>query len=497
MEKAIEKIVDWLPKPVIIALIAIIALGWAIKELNSYTNYSELIDNKYFVVGLVLVLVILVTYYVSAVLTIKFGSKFKQDQRGLLVAKFDADEKNFVQTHITECLKTAIFGSDDLEDVIIKKSHQFVEDIESANRLLKSTKACLCVWGVYIPPSTIHYFITSSQQFVARDMVTTFPEITPATEKIINLIKNIPPRPRNREAQIKYLQKQVTEQQKIISDKEKQIQNLRISIDDLQVSSKPARSQTLYLKQARNYEIKRRRLGLLIGTDQFLAPEIGNLPFCVHETSSLAKTLTEIWGDTVFTKVLLNSDAVGVSITKALDEILSESREGDQILFYFNGHIVKDAAGATYILPYEANPRNIHATSIPIRTISRWASKLTSNQLVMMIDGCYSGAFAELTTKKGRSVKLSQSGQIVITSSRSNEYAFLDNNLGGSLFSYYLLDGMRGKADADNDGLISAMELYNYIQKSIEAHSKDRNINQHPAISMQGVDGEIIVSMRK
>ncbi len=49
-------------------------------------------------------------------------------------------------------------------------------------------------------------------------------------------------------------------------------------------------------------------------------------------------------------------------------------------------------------------------------------------------------------------------------------------DLGHGVFTYYLLEGLRGKADLDRDGIITVDEAYNYVSKKVpEATGQDQN----------------------
>ena len=40
-------------------------------------------------------------------------------------------------------------------------------------------------------------------------------------------------------------------------------------------------------------------------------------------------------------------------------------------------------------------------------------------------------------------------------------------DLGHGVFTYYLLDGLKGKADLDADGIITVDEAYTYVSKKV------------------------------
>ena len=80
-------------------------------------------------------------------------------------------------------------------------------------------------------------------------------------------------------------------------------------------------------------------------------------------------------------------------------------------------------------------------------------------------------------------------GRVIITSSSANEISKEDDTLGHGIFSYYLLEGLRGKADQDADGIITVDELFAYISRTVpEASGQD----QHP-VKKGEMEGELVI----
>jgi hypothetical protein len=55
--------------------------------------------------------------------------------------------------------------------------------------------------------------------------------------------------------------------------------------------------------------------------------------------------------------------------------------------------------------------------------------------------------------------------------------------------SYYLVDGLKGAADLNHDGIISLQELYEYLEQQVTAKSRSVGGNQHPVMKgeLEGV----------
>jgi uncharacterized caspase-like protein len=54
--------------------------------------------------------------------------------------------------------------------------------------------------------------------------------------------------------------------------------------------------------------------------------------------------------------------------------------------------------------------------------------------------------------------------------------------LGHGIFTYYLVNGLKGAADLNRDGIISLQELYEYVEVQVTATSRAVGGNQHPVM---------------
>lgn len=80
-------------------------------------------------------------------------------------------------------------------------------------------------------------------------------------------------------------------------------------------------------------------------------------------------------------------------------------------------------------------------------------------------------------------------GRAIITASRPSEVSIELPELGHGLFTYYLLEGLRGKGDLNRDGIVSLQELYEYLEQQVTQKSRAVGGNQHPVMKgeLEGV----------
>ena len=80
-------------------------------------------------------------------------------------------------------------------------------------------------------------------------------------------------------------------------------------------------------------------------------------------------------------------------------------------------------------------------------------------------------------------------GRVVIAASRASEVSAERPDMQHGVFTYYLLEALRGKADLDGDNMITIDELYNYVSQKVPAATAQ---NQHP-VKKGEVDGQLVV----
>ena len=71
---------------------------------------------------------------------------------------------------------------------------------------------------------------------------------------------------------------------------------------------------------------------------------------------------------------------------------------------------------------------------------------------------------------------------MIITASRPTEVSLELPELGHGIFTYYLVQGLKGAADLNRDGIVSLQELYEYLEQQVSRKSRGVGGNQHPVM---------------
>ncbi len=204
--------------------------------------------------------------------------------------------------------------------------------------------------------------------------------------------------------------------------------------------------------------------------------------------------------------LLLNEQATLTNLKRTLGtELKRKAGEKDTVIIYYAGHGAPEADASAsdddglekYIVPYDADPKDLYTTGLPMREVETIFNRLTPERVIFISDSCYSGATAGRTfaTASRRAVvsesflnRLSKGkGRIVLSASKASEVSEEREDLGHGVFTYYLLEGLRGSADTDRDGIITVDEAYGYVSKKVPEVTGQ---NQHP-IKKGEVEGQL------
>ncbi|MEZ4829701.1 MAG: caspase family protein [Bacteroidia bacterium] len=169
------------------------------------------------------------------------------------------------------------------------------------------------------------------------------------------------------------------------------------------------------------------------------------------------------------------------------DDILSGLRSqfgkagtNDLILFYFSGH---GAPGAFMPADFDGNSREL--THASIRQIF---DQSKARYKVCIADACHSGsldkgvkgAFDGVYDSYYTALSNSSGGMALFMSSKAEETSLEIGGLRQSVFTYYLLEGLKGKADYNSNKVVSIQELYNYVAENVKRYTANR---QSPVIN--------------
>ena len=251
---------------------------------------------------------------------------------------------------------------------------------------------------------------------------------------------------------------------------------------------------------------KNDRWAVVIGVGRYQSADIPSLRYPVSDAESLYHLLV---GSAGFAKehVLLMTDKSEKpptlrNIKWALGTFLARSaKKDDTVLVFFAGHgapevdqrgVERDGL-AKYLIPADADPDDLYSTALPMDEMQTIFGRVEAERMVVFLDACYSGAAGGRTfsAKRTRAANLDDQflerltrskGRAIITASRPSEVSIELPELAHGIFTYYLVEGLKGAADLNKDGIITVQELYEYVEQKVSVKSRSVGGNQHPVM---------------
>jgi len=248
------------------------------------------------------------------------------------------------------------------------------------------------------------------------------------------------------------------------------------------------------------------RWAVVIGAGTYESAQIPRLRYSVRDAEVIAETLIGVGG---FKKehVLVLTDSAErkpslKNIKWALGTFLARSaKKDDTVLIFFAGHGASeiDPSGlerdgfAKYLVPIDADPDDLYSTALPMDELQTVFSRIEAERVIAFLDTCYSGAAGGRTfaSKKTRATNVDDlflervtrsKGRALVTAARPNEVSVELPELGHGLFTYYLIQALKGTADLDRDSVVTLQELYQYVEQEVSRKSRQVGANQHPVM---------------
>ena len=219
------------------------------------------------------------------------------------------------------------------------------------------------------------------------------------------------------------------------------------------------------------------KIALLIGVTDY-GSGLNALPSAIKDVEAVKRVLQHPdMGGFDEVKPLINPDPL--TMQEAIQALfLDRCTKDDLVLLFFSGHGIKDERGklyfATHITRKNSQGELVKATAVPASFVQEIMSDSRSKRQVVILDCCFSGAFAEgWSAKDDGSVniqaQLGGEGRAVLTSSTSTQYSFEQKGLELSTYTHYFVEGIEtGAADSDGDGEILVEDVHEYAKKKVQ-----------------------------
>ncbi len=220
-----------------------------------------------------------------------------------------------------------------------------------------------------------------------------------------------------------------------------------------------------------------RKLALLVGISDY-EEGLEPLPAAVRDVVAMQQVLVNPeMGGFADADVTVLTNPPRQEMADAIYTLFAHRQKDDLVLLYFSGHGILDEANEFYFstrITRKVQGKLLPTTAVPAQDIRGWMEQSKSQRKVIILDSCFSGAFAKgVKAKDGGTVNPEQflggKGTAILTAATSTQYALTQDGFDLSIYTHYLVEGIRtGGADRDNDGMISVEELHTYARDKVK-----------------------------
>lgn len=485
--KALERLIEILPIPLLIGAALVCVVAWATKEIRSLSTWGATFRDGHLQITAFLAVLATIGYYgVSAIW--RYRAPGASSGLSLYVARLEHDTDALVQTHTVESLQTALSKTEDQKHIRVRPLPRKLQR-DTALASTELSKCCL-VYGAFIPPAIVHYtIVASSGKFAHRLTITDYPKLDRLTNLIIDAIKSSVPAARIDDVVVSELAALRREHEKLFSELTKSQRELR----QLQIQSSPnPQVRSLQDKVVRYYHNQKKYL-VCIGINSY--HELPSLRAAAEDAILVNDAYSSLFPKTTASVLILNEDATKQNVLATLERVANQSEEGDQVVLFYSGHgFTKDGIG--YLAPTDTDAANIEHTALSMLDVGKLFSKMKAKQKLMLVDSCYAGAFG-LFTRGLRPIEtfenlLIGTGEVVITAGTELQAVVDNTEFGHGLFTYYLVEGMRGEADTDGDRLITVTDLFAYVRRRLVEATRESGFAQTPAMHARNLTDFVV-----
>ena len=187
-------------------------------------------------------------------------------------------------------------------------------------------------------------------------------------------------------------------------------------------------------------------------------------------------------------RLLVDEQADILSIKDALAELQSRADEDDVVIFYLAAHGVTDPRNGYFILAHNTLHNQLVSRGLPMNEITESLGRTEAHMKIAFVDACHAGGMGERTSRAVdnnianelfvESMRSSPGGWVTFTAAEGAQESAEGEEWGGGhgVFTWFLLEGMRGLADLNGDRVVNIDELFEYTRDEVASATGRRQI---------------------
>jgi hypothetical protein len=235
------------------------------------------------------------------------------------------------------------------------------------------------------------------------------------------------------------------------------------------------------------------RYAVVIGVSDYRSDAIPDLRFASKDAQAFYDFLrSDEAGPFPEENILFLKDgaATAQAMREAMFVFLQKAQYNDLVVIYFAGHGAPDPnmPDNLYLLPTDADINALASTAFPmwdVKTALR--RQIRAERVIVIADACHSGGTrqgVDNPTNSSFATLFEPSRRLTLTAAGNNELSLEDTRWGGGhgVFTWNILEGLRGSADADGNGIVTFEELADYVSRQVSTATAGRQNPQRSGL---------------
>jgi len=219
---------------------------------------------------------------------------------------------------------------------------------------------------------------------------------------------------------------------------------------------------------------------LSVGIDKYAQPGF-DLRFAAADARTFVDSVrthaTGLFRD-VEVVTLYDQQATRANIVAALERLSREVRPQDTFLLYMAAHGVRSPVNDKFLLvPHDVDRRSdqsLDATSLSELQLVPALARIPARNGFLFMDTCYSGQItAEALANVGH-----ETGRFLLAASTSVQEALDSYDGRNGVFGFAVKEALSGRAPRDEDGVISALSLGDFVARRVSQLAREKNHDQ-------------------
>ena len=217
----------------------------------------------------------------------------------------------------------------------------------------------------------------------------------------------------------------------------------------------------------------RERWALVVGVSRTSGGRL-DLQFAARDATTMRDVLLAQGFRDAQICLLTDEAATRGALRGALRELLTQPERDDVLVIYVAGHgFVQDRVA--YLVMHDTDPDNVVATGVAMSEVTSALAGVRAARVLVLTDTCHSAAIGSVERIYAvlDSIAAGDREVAVLSSASTDERAYEDPRWDGhGVFTYFLLQGLRGAADGyrnrPRDGTVTLGELFDYVRDNVQ-----------------------------